>query len=171
MTDIAVGVLIPVNISGEHNEIIGIWVKNNQQYYYEHVLKHFQAQNLKSYPSVEWGDLWVNYQEKYEYNPLHNHTGLMSFVVWYKIPFKNEEEKKVGPGKNKGAQQQNQNGNFYFVTAYGPGGQAREHNFDIDINYEGTIVFFPSNLMHGVYPFYSSDDYRISISGNLYLKT
>lgn len=35
MTDIAVGVLIPVNISGEHNEIIGIWVNNNQQYYYQ----------------------------------------------------------------------------------------------------------------------------------------
>ena len=35
MTDIAVGVLIPVNISGEHNEIIGIWVKNNQHYYYQ----------------------------------------------------------------------------------------------------------------------------------------
>lgn len=35
MTDIAIGVLIPVNISGEHNEIIGIWVNNNQQYYYQ----------------------------------------------------------------------------------------------------------------------------------------
>ena len=35
MTDIAVGVLIPVNISGYHNEIIGIWVNGNQYYYYQ----------------------------------------------------------------------------------------------------------------------------------------
>lgn len=35
MTDIAVGVLIPVNISGEHNEIIGIWVDSCQHYYYQ----------------------------------------------------------------------------------------------------------------------------------------
>ena len=35
MTDIVVGVLIPVNISGEHNEIIDIWVNNDQQYYYQ----------------------------------------------------------------------------------------------------------------------------------------
>lgn len=35
MTDIAVGVLIPVNISGEHNEIIDIWVNGYQYYYYQ----------------------------------------------------------------------------------------------------------------------------------------
>lgn len=35
MTDIAIGVLIPVNISGEHNEIIGIWINGNQYYYYQ----------------------------------------------------------------------------------------------------------------------------------------
>ena len=35
MTTIAVGVLIPFNISGEHNEIVDIWVNNNQQYYYQ----------------------------------------------------------------------------------------------------------------------------------------
>ena len=35
MTDIAIGVLIPVNIRGDHNEIIGIWVNGNQYYYYQ----------------------------------------------------------------------------------------------------------------------------------------
>ncbi len=35
MTDIAIGVLIPVNIRGDHNEIIGIWVNGNQHYYYQ----------------------------------------------------------------------------------------------------------------------------------------
>jgi hypothetical protein len=35
MDDIPIGVLIPVNIRGDHNEIIGIWVNGNQQYYYQ----------------------------------------------------------------------------------------------------------------------------------------
>tara|TARA_B100000767_G_scaffold119950_1_gene114349 strand:+ start:352 stop:585 length:234 start_codon:yes stop_codon:yes gene_type:complete len=35
MTDIAIGVLIPVNIRGDHNEIIDIWVNGNQYYYYQ----------------------------------------------------------------------------------------------------------------------------------------
>tara|TARA_R110000796_G_scaffold4914_7_gene18621 strand:- start:635 stop:856 length:222 start_codon:yes stop_codon:yes gene_type:complete len=35
MTDIAIGVLIPVNIRGEHNEIIDIWITSCQPYYYQ----------------------------------------------------------------------------------------------------------------------------------------
>ena len=31
----------------------------------------------------------------------------------------------------------------------------------------GKIIFFPSKLNHCVYPFYTSDDTRISISGNI----
>ena len=37
----------------------------------------------------------------------------------------------------------------------------------VDKTYEGTIVMFPSEMLHAVYPFYTSDDYRISVSGNL----
>ena len=32
---------------------------------------------------------------------------------------------------------------------------------------EGTMLFFPAQLQHGVYPFYESDEVRISISGNV----
>tara|TARA_R110000772_G_scaffold182765_2_gene294070 strand:- start:50 stop:292 length:243 start_codon:yes stop_codon:yes gene_type:complete len=35
MTDIAVGVLIPNRIDGEHNEIIDIWILDNKYYYYQ----------------------------------------------------------------------------------------------------------------------------------------
>ena len=37
-------------------------------------------------------------------------------------------------------------------------------------DYEGTGFFFPSYSTHGVNPFYTSDDYRITISGNLHVK-
>ena len=38
---------------------------------------------------------------------------------------------------------------------------------DVDKSKEGYFVIFPSNLNHQVFPFYSSDDYRITVAGNI----
>ena len=38
----------------------------------------------------------------------------------------------------------------------------------VENGWEGRIVMFPSKLLHIVYPFQTSDDYRISIAGNLH---
>jgi hypothetical protein len=40
------------------------------------------------------GTLWVNYQKKYEYNPIHDHSGVYSFVIWIKIPYNLKDEEK-----------------------------------------------------------------------------
>ena len=37
----------------------------------------------------------------------------------------------------------------------------------IDKNFEGYMAIFPSTLTHSVNPFYSTDEFRISISGNV----
>ena len=37
----------------------------------------------------------------------------------------------------------------------------------VDKSYEGKMLMFPSFVQHGVYPFYTSDDYRITVSGNV----
>ena len=39
----------------------------------------------------------------------------------------------------------------------------------VDRSYEGVMLIFPAWLQHMVTPFYTSDDYRISISGNIKL--
>ena len=31
---------------------------------------------------LELHSLWVNYQSKHEFNPVHIHDGLFSFVIW-----------------------------------------------------------------------------------------
>ena len=36
---------------------------------------------------------------------------------------------------------------------------------------EGTMLFFPSELLHGVNPFYNCSDDRVSISGNVLLNS
>ena len=45
----------------------------------------------------------------------------------------------------------------------------REYNISADEKYENTLMVFPSSLYHSVNPFYTSDEYRISVSGNICL--
>lgn len=137
---------------------------NLHPHYINTVYKHHQLR-----PNLKYGgDAWVNFQEKYEYNPIHNHSGIFSFVIWYQIPFYKENEIKYGAGKFKAKDQINKNGDFEFV--YYNGEEIVGEILPIDKTMEGHMALFPSNLQHLVYPFYSSDDYRITISGNIYLK-
>lgn len=109
--------------------------------------------------------LWVNYQRKHEFNPMHTHTGVLSFVMWIKIPFTNEEEAKVAPGRYSNMFSP---GNFQFVYT-NTTGNITNHLIPADKTYENTLLVFPSALNHQVHPFYSSNEYRISVSGNFIL--
>lgn len=109
--------------------------------------------------------LWVNFQRKYEFNPVHNHFGIISFVIWMKIPYDIDQELKVF---QETRDSQTSMFGFVFSNIYG---KQIMRNLEVNKNYEGVICFFPSQLLHYVNPFYTSDDYRISISGNVCLKT
>ena len=106
--------------------------------------------------------LWVNFQSKYDFNPLHIHSGLFSFVIWVQVPYDLEEERKRY--KTNG----NETAAFMFQYNTALGGLDTEYLY-IDKTWEWMIAFFPARLNHGVNPFYTSDDHRISISGNLYV--
>lgn len=124
------------------------------------------SHNKKYYKiNLSLSTLWVNFQKKYEFNPMHTHNGLYSFVIWLKIPYFMELEKSVGPARRT---IMNKAGCFEFVYTNILGDVVSEL-LEVDKKMEGKIAFFPARLNHQVYPFYSSDDYRISISGNLYL--
>lgn len=121
---------------------------------------------------LTFGDIWVNFQEKYEYNPIHHHTGILSFVLWYKIPYYFKDEGDLGPGKKKliNPEQNQNNGGFQFI-ARGHRDPIQVISLPIDKEYEGVVSIFPSHLSHIVYPFYSSDEQRITIAGNLNVGT
>ena len=108
-------------------------------------------------------DIWINFQKKYEFNPLHDHSGIFSFVLWIQIPYDLEEELNLANSKNSRAPS-NSLFEFVFADFMGKVGTSRIY---VDKSYEGTIMLFPSSINHLVYPFYTSDEYRISISGNL----
>jgi len=115
---------------------------------------------------IELKSLWINKQKKYEFNPLHNHSGLVSFVCWVQIPYKLEDELNLNNCKNSNTPK---NSLFEFVcNDYF--GNITGKKLMIDKTYEGKCIFFNSKLHHQVYPFYTSDDYRISVSGNFVIK-
>lgn len=110
--------------------------------------------------------LWVNYQKKYEFNPMHTHSGVYSFVIWLKAPYKIEDEIATASSRNARAKCP---ANFQF-TYTDSVGQIRQEVIPVDSTYENVMCIFPSKMNHQVYPFYTSDDYRISVSGNICLK-
>lgn len=110
--------------------------------------------------------LWFNKQKKHEFNPMHHHSGVLSFVIWINIPYDLEEENSVYPTV---ADNDSYTSKFHF-TYTDILGRVRQLTLPVDKNWEGTMLMFPSTLHHGVYPFYTSDGYRVSVSGNIEIK-
>jgi hypothetical protein len=116
-------------------------------------------------PNLKLKSAWVNFQQRGEFNPIHNHTGMYSFVLWYKIPYYSNLEESAGPGR-KSKNRLSGKFQFHYTDILG---NITGAALPIDKQWEGQILLFPSLLNHSVFPFYSSNDYRISIAGNLFL--
>ena len=109
--------------------------------------------------------VWVNMQKKLEVNPLHNHDGTLSFVAWLHVPFKLEDERNMENCKNSRTVELASTFQFVYTTALGT---IANCPMFVESGWEAKIIMFPAKLLHMVYPFQTSDDYRISIAGNLY---
>lgn len=107
--------------------------------------------------------LWINLQKKYEFNPMHKHIGVFSFIIFLKIPYNLDEEDKVFP-KSSGPEPATSR-LVFIVNDFS--GAPRDINVNVDKSFEGKMLMFPAGLNHMVYPFYTSDDYRITVSGNI----
>lgn len=111
---------------------------------------------------------WINFQKKTEYNPLHMHNGLLSFVIWIRVPYTIENENQWANASKMNNINKCCNGNFCFYQPSATG--IEEFPLKVDETWENRGVLFSSKLYHTVYPFYTSDEYRISISGNFRIK-
>lgn len=104
---------------------------------------------------------WIMYQRPGEFVPVHNHSGVLSFVFWINVPFyfKQDDDHSVSKN-NKG----------YFEFIYNDIlGNIRTCKLPVDKTWEGKLMIFPAELNHQVYPFYENE-LRISISGNIRAK-
>jgi hypothetical protein len=116
-------------------------------------------------PKFELEKMWVNYQKQHEFNPLHHHDGLFSFVIFVKIPthWKEQHALPFSAHSNEPCAS-----NFQFVWWSGiESERCMIENIRLCSEDEGRMLFFPSFLSHQVYPFYECEEERITISGNV----
>ncbi len=109
--------------------------------------------------------LWCNFQKKYEFNPPHVHSSVLSFVIFVQIPYDLKEEEKYFPdvfGKGQASK-------FGLINPT-PQGPLAAHALAVDKTFEGKMLMFDASQMHYVSPFYTSNDYRITVSGNILFK-
>jgi len=96
--------------------------------------------------------IWVNYQKKGDFNPVHNHSGFLSFIMYIKMPNFSNEQKFSGD----------------INWRYGESHQLVKNTLNITPK-EKEFYMFPSWLDHWVYPFANSNETRITVAGNLFL--
>ena len=112
-------------------------------------------------------NMWMNRQRQTEFNPIHFHSGVYSFVVWMQIPTSYKEQSRL-PIAHKTNSNSISNFAFEFLDIRG---EIRSFTYLMEPDMAGRLLFFPANLRHQVYPFYNCGDDRISISGNICLDT
>jgi len=130
---------------------------------YQKEWNYYPKENPNKDLKVE--SVWVNMQKKLEVNPLHNHDGTLSFVAWLHVPFKLEDERNMENCKNSRTVELSSTFQFVYTTALG---NIANCPMFVESGWEAKIIMFPAKLLHMVYPFQTSDDYRISIAGNLH---
>ena len=109
-------------------------------------------------------DWWVNYQYQNEFNPIHAHSGIYSWVIWMKIPTEFEDQAKLPIASHSNAKDKISNFNFTYTNTLGA---VVDYKIEMNKAQEGTMCFFPARLKHSVYPFYNCDDARITVAGNI----
>jgi hypothetical protein len=107
----------------------------------------------------------VNFQKKHEFNPPHVHGGSLSYVIYVKLPYLQQDEANNPNSRNSNTKLSGMF-NFLYVDQYVSGGLG-QHNIVADRNFEGKIIVFASTLFHTVYPFFTSDEYRVTVAGNI----
>ena len=140
------------------------YIKHFQPYIDEYVEGHCrfvgqpfnEAQFSKAYTLM---DLWINFMKENEQNPEHSHGGMLSWVIFLKVPDLEEERRN------------------YKGKSYGPGGVTfhygehqnptwAQHSYGYLPVVAGMWIF-PAQLRHQVMS-YKTPGERISVSGNLY---
>ena len=99
-----------------------------------------------------------------DYQSIHDHQGIFTFVVWLTVPFEGADERQVQAGFRPEASD--------FGLVYPDKcGQLQKRNFVLGKGAEGKMLFFPSDINHIVYPHYTTQEYRIALAGDVALNS
>jgi len=137
-----------------------MFYRKENNYYRYHIEKE------EPLPKFELYNMWVNYQKQHEFNPFHDHGGLYSFVVFMKIPTHWKEQHALPFSANSNSPHAS---DFQFVKSEKNSEGCIATYFHLSPEDEGRMLFFPATLQHMVYPFYGTEEERVTISGNIRL--
>ena len=104
-------------------------------------------------------NLWVNYQAKHEFNPVHDHSGVLSFIIFLQVPYDLTAEENMFNANIS------ETSKLQFLTTNNLG-EIIATTVPVDQSYVNKLLMFPSKLRHQVYPFFTSNEHRITVSGN-----
>ena len=110
--------------------------------------------------------MWVNFQNQGEFNPPHTHGGVYSFVIWMKNPVSYEDQLDLPMVRDSNSASASTFQFYYQDILGGPADTIYKMGPEV----EGKMLFFPSSLRNLVFPFFGSDELRVSISGNVSIK-
>ena len=116
--------------------------------------------------------IWSNIQEAREYNPIHQHTGNFSFVIYTRNDLEDLSVEEIQDNEydNKVVDYDNQKPLAGMIELfYGEGNWMNWTSFQ-HIPKRGDILIFPSWLRHTVYAHYETGKIRISVAGNVSFK-
>ena len=154
------------------------WIQDDKDnWFYETVLKgrcdklYYSANSNSAddspHPEFMLKEIWVNHQKQYEFTAPHMHTGsVFSFVIFMKIPTHWKEQHALPWLKKITGSTAS---DFQFLMGYG-NGCVQEFPVPLSPEDEGRMLFFPAWLTHQVFPFYGTEEERVTISGNIFLK-
>tara|TARA_Y100001937_G_scaffold74471_2_gene101324 strand:+ start:3075 stop:3767 length:693 start_codon:yes stop_codon:yes gene_type:complete len=99
--------------------------------------------------------LWINFSKKHDFNPPHTHTGVLSFVIYCKVPQNIFSTQADSNTKRAGE----------ILFQYGePISELMGNEYPVK-PFDNLIFIFPAKLKHFV-PSYYVDEERVSVSGN-----
>ena len=97
---------------------------------------------------------WFNFQKQGQFVPNHTHEGVLSFVIWLQVPTDVTNDEFSGKFE------------FTYCDILG---NTRPFQISVDNTTLGKCMLFPAGLRHCVYPFYNSNQLRISVAGSIVL--
>ena len=105
--------------------------------------------SLDHFMIADYEKCWINFQKKHEYNPVHHHSGLFSFVIWLQIPYTFSDECKHETSIKKHSVRENTNGDFHFILTNAKK-TIKSIDLKVDRAWENRGVLFSSTLSHVV---------------------
>lgn len=113
------------------------------------------------WPVPEFNRFWVRFSNIGDYHALHDHQAIWSFVIWINLPtnWQDEQGGKMG--------EKHPHASDFQLCYTNSVGRIQKQTYKLDRNQEGTMIVYPSDFPHQVYPHFTSDEFRVAIAGDV----